>query len=208
MATHTTGHDAAHGHGGHGHHPSDRVPAFVGLIGGGAFVGAVLYGVVLWTNAQFAGHEREKGPVATAEAPGATAPGAAAPGEAPPAAGGAAGVAAAASGTTHEVKMLGDAQGYRFEPANFTVKTGDVVKFVNVSGGPHNAAFDPAEVPDDVEAVLSKNMPNQMSTLAGPLLVNPNETYSISFADVKAGAYNYHCTPHIAMNMKGVITVQ
>ena len=25
---------------------------------------------------------------------------------------------------------------------------------------------------------------------------------------VKPGKYEYHCTPHIAMNMKGVITVQ
>jgi plastocyanin len=30
----------------------------------------------------------------------------------------------------------------------------------------------------------------------------------ISFAGVAPGAYPYHCTPHIAMNMKGTITVQ
>jgi peptidyl-prolyl cis-trans isomerase B (cyclophilin B) len=39
MATHTT-HDAGgHGHGGHAPHVSDRTPAFVGLLGGGALVG-------------------------------------------------------------------------------------------------------------------------------------------------------------------------
>ena len=63
-------------------------------------------------------------------------------------------------------------------------------------------------IPDDVEAVLAKNMPEQMSPLAGKLLVNPNETYTISFAGVKPGAYDYFCSPHVAMNMKGVITVQ
>ena len=120
----------------------------------------------------------------------------------------AAGTAAAITGTTHTVQMVGDAQGYRFEPANITVKAGDAIKFVNVSGGPHNAAFTPEEVPDDVEAVLSKNMPNQMAALQGPLLVNPNEEYTMSFAGVKPGAYNYFCAPHVAMNMKGVITVQ
>ena len=104
--------------------------------------------------------------------------------------------------------MLGDDKGYRFEPDNITVKAGDGIKFVNVSGGPHNAAFDPAQVPADVKAQLSANMPNQMSELAGPLLVNPNEEYTISFANVKAGKYEYNCTPHLAMNMKGVITVQ
>jgi plastocyanin len=191
MATHTD-----HGHA-HGHAPNDRVPAFVGLLGGGAFVGGVLYAVVLWTNAQFAGHEgREKAPLAAAESPG--------PEPTPPAGG----ATPAGAGTTHTVRMLGDAQGYRFEPANVAVKAGDAVKFVNVSGGPHNAAFDPAAVPDDVEPVLSKNMPDQMSPLAGKLLVNPNESYTISFAGVKAGAYNYFCSPHLAMNMKGVITVE
>jgi hypothetical protein len=69
MATHhEQGHGAAvqhgahgaHGHAQHGHaHHSvseDRVPAFIGLIAGAAFIGAVLFGVVKWTNAQFAGH--------------------------------------------------------------------------------------------------------------------------------------------------------
>ena len=131
-------------------------------------------------------------------------------GGAAPAGGAAAGTgtAAAITGTTHTVRMLGDEKGYRFEPANITVKAGDGIKFVNVSGGPHNAAFDPAQVPADVKAQLSANMPNQMSELNGPLLVNPNEEYTISFANIKAGKYEYNCTPHLAMNMKGTITVQ
>jgi plastocyanin len=53
---------------------------------------------------------------------------------------------AAITGTTHEVKMIGDAQGYRFDPANITVKAGDGIKFTTVNGGPHNVAFDPATV--------------------------------------------------------------
>ena len=112
------------------------------------------------------------------------------------------------TGKTVEVKMVGDEKGYRFEPADITVKAGDGIKFVMVSGGPHNAAFDVAQVPADVKAQLSANMPNQMSELAGPLLVNPNEAYTISFANVKPGKYEYNCTPHLAMGMKGTITVQ
>jgi hypothetical protein len=67
-ATHA-GHDAhahdahdAHGHAGHDHgaHDAevagDKRAAFVGLIGGMALIGALVYGMVLWTNAQFAGH--------------------------------------------------------------------------------------------------------------------------------------------------------
>src|ERR1700720_2051923 len=58
-----------------------------------------------------------------------------------------AGTMAPITGKTHEVKMIGDAKGYRFDPANFTVKQGDGVKFVVVTGGPHNVAFDPATIP-------------------------------------------------------------
>src|SRR5918993_3963147 len=80
-----------------------------------------------------------------------------------------AGAMAPITGTTHEVKMVGDDKGYRFEPADITVKAGDGIKFIMVSGGPHNVAFDPANVPDDVEAQLSANMPNQMMPLSSPM---------------------------------------
>ena len=119
-----------------------------------------------------------------------------------------AGAAAAITGTTHEVKMVGDEKGYRFEPADITVKAGDGIKFIMVSGGPHNVAFDPATIPADVKGQLSANMPNQQGELSSPLFSNPNESYTMSFANVKAGQYPYHCTPHLAMGMKGTITVE
>jgi plastocyanin len=123
-----------------------------------------------------------------------------------PAAGG--GTAAAITGKTHEVKMIGDDKGYRFDPADITVKAGDGIKFIMVSGGPHNVAFDPATIPADVKPQLMANMPNQQAELSSPLFMNPNESYTMSFANVKPGQYPYHCTPHLAMGMKGTITVQ
>lgn len=116
--------------------------------------------------------------------------------------------AAPATGQTHEVKMTGDATGYKFEPANLTVKQGDAVKFIMVSGGPHNVAFQ--NVTDaTAKAQLDANMPGQkMGELNGPMIMQPNEAYTISFAKVPAGKYDYVCTPHLAMNMKGSITVQ
>ena len=33
------------------------MPALIGLVAGAAFIGAVLFGVVHWTNGQYAGHE-------------------------------------------------------------------------------------------------------------------------------------------------------
>lgn len=112
------------------------------------------------------------------------------------------------TGTTHEVRMVGDDKGYRFEPNAITIKAGDGIRFVNITGGPHNVAADPAKIPDDVEAVLSANMPNQMSPLNGPLLMNPNEAYIVSFAGIKPGTYELNCTPHLANNMIIKVTVQ
>ena len=114
----------------------------------------------------------------------------------------------AATGTTHTVKMVGDEKGYKFEPAALTIKTGDAIKFIMVSGGPHNVAFDPATVPPAGKAQLDANMDQKTSELSSPIMMNPNEEYTISFAGVPAGSYPFHCTPHLAMNMKGTITVQ
>lgn len=113
------------------------------------------------------------------------------------------------TGTTHEVKMLGDEKGYRFEPANLTVKTGDAVKFVFVSGGPHNVAFDGSTLAADVKAQLDANFGSQrMAELSSNMYMTAGESVTISFGNIPAGAYNFNCTPHLAMGMKGVITVQ
>ena len=145
----------------------------------------------------------EKAAPADSAAPPAEAA-AAAPAEAAPAAG----AMAPITGTTHEIKMIGDGAGYRFEPAALTIAPGDGVKFVLVSGGPHNVAFDPAAVPAASKAQLSANMPEQAGELSGKMMLNADETYTISFGGIAAGEYAFHCTPHLAMNMKGVITVK
>ena len=132
-----------------------------------------------------------------------------APGGAATATTGATGTAAPITGKTVEVKMIGDDKGYRFDPADVTIKQGDGVKWTLVSGGPHNVAFDPATIPAAGKAQLTANMPNQESgELSSKMFMQPNETYTISFAKVAPGKYPYHCTPHLAFNMRGTITVQ
>src|SRR6185437_1729146 len=155
------------------------------------------------------GGEKAADTTAAATTPAADTTAAAAAGStstATPAAGAVA--AAPITGTIHDVKMIGDAKGYRFEPASITIKEGDGIRYTNVSGGPHDVAFDPAQIPAAVKPQLSANMPDQMSDLAGKLLVQPNETYTISFAKIPPGTYEAHCTPHLAMGMKQTITVQ
>ena len=124
--------------------------------------------------------------------------------------------AAPATGQTVKVRMVGDAKGYSEVPANVTVKVGDAVQWVNVSGGPHNVSFWPDSIPSGDQTQLDANMPNQTGTgvaqklgpLTGPLLVAVNDTYTVSFAGVKPGVYKYYCTPHLVEAMRGTVTVQ
>ena len=116
--------------------------------------------------------------------------------------------AAPITGTTHEVRMVGDASGYRYEPANLTIKAGDGVRFINVNGFPHDITFDPNAIPAAGRAQLTANMPDQRAELTSQLFVQPNDTYTISFANAAPGNYPFICTPHSAMGMRGSITVE
>lgn len=129
-----------------------------------------------------------------------------------PAAGAPSGAATGAAATTpvtgawHEVRMLGDERGYRYDPVDLTIKAGDGVRWLMISGAPHNVQFE--GVPADARAQLAANMPNQLTDLGSPIMINPDEKYEMSFAGVKPGKYNYVCTPHLANNMRGSVTVQ
>jgi plastocyanin len=115
--------------------------------------------------------------------------------------------AAQGAGTVIRVRMMQQGSRYVYEPANFTVRQGDIVEFVNVNGLPHNVQFEPAKIPAGAADVLNRNMPNRLGPLQSPMFTQPNQTYRISFAGAPVGTYEYFCLPHKALNMKGVITV-
>jgi plastocyanin len=144
---------------------------------------------------------------ANTDSANAAATGASAAAATPAAPAATAGAMAPITGTTHEVKMIGDASGFKFDPAEITIKAGDGIKWVFVSGGPHNVSFDPATTPAAAKTALLANMPEQMGELMGKMLLAENESYTVSFAGVPAGTYDYNCTPHLAMNMRGKVTV-
>lgn len=115
----------------------------------------------------------------------------------------------------HDVRMVVEGTTPRYLPAVLTIHPGDRVRFINVSGAPHNVSFDPATLPEDVQHALDAGMPNQIQPLWGPLLVNLGDSYTISFEGVKPGRYSYFCVPHMydrnggmTMGMKGTIVVQ
>ena len=115
--------------------------------------------------------------------------------------------AAPAGGASHDVNMVLEGTAYHYVPAELTIKTGDRIVFHNVSGGPHNVQFWADSIPAGAAEPLSAGMPDQMSPLAGPLVVDPNATYTVSFTNTPAGEYKFYCLPHLANKMFGKVTV-
>ena len=145
---------------------------------------------------------------ATSQAQAAT-PAPAAAATPSPAAPAAPATAASAPAAVVEVKMTGDGTTKAaFEPATLTIATGTTVRFINVSGGPHDVVFWADSVPKGGAAALKKGMPNQMSDLMGPFLQQPNDKYDVSFAGAPAGLYRGYCLPHLALGMRIAITVK
>ena len=109
--------------------------------------------------------------------------------------------------TTHNINFVLNGTSYQFVPNELAIKSGDQVVFHNVSGGPHNVQFWADSIPAGSAEALSAGMPDQMSPLAGPLVVDPNATYTVSFNNTPAGEYKFYCLPHLANKMFGKVTV-
>ena len=144
-----------------------------------------------------------------AEAPAAAAPEAAAPAPAPAADQPAmAPSTPAATGATVDVNMELVGSSYKYDPATINVKAGDVIKFHNKSGGPHNVAFDAAGIPSGSAGAIDAALgATKMGPLTGALVLEPDAIFTFNTAGLPAGKYNFHCTPHQALGMKGVLTV-
>ena len=113
------------------------------------------------------------------------------------------------TGTMHEVQMVLTAAGeYRYIPEELTIKTGDTVRWINVSGGPHNVQFKAGRVPDGAEAVLNAAMANRMGSMNGGFVMAPNAVYEINFTGAPVGEYYYVCTPHEPLGMVATLTIE
>ena len=84
---------------------------------------------------------------------------------------------------------------------------GNGIKFVVVSGGPHEVAFDLDKVPQETKLQLLVNMPNGASGHS-PLLSVPQEAWTLSLNGLKPGLYPYYSTPRLPQGMKGEIEIK
>jgi plastocyanin len=103
-------------------------------------------------------------------------------------------VAPEPGGQVIEVRMLMEGTRGVFEPAKFSAKAGDVIRFVNVDNV-HNVHFPKANNPAGV------TLPPP-----SPYLTQPGQLYEMK-VELPAGTYDYQCDPHAAMGMVGQMTV-
>lgn len=116
--------------------------------------------------------------------------------------------AGVATGTVYEVRMmLTDDGRFVYEPEELTIRVGDTVRWINVSGGPHNVAFFADKIPAGAAAALNGAMANKMSDLTGELMIQENQAYEMIFASAPTGTYDYFCTPHEMLGMKASLTI-
>lgn len=111
----------------------------------------------------------------------------------------------AATGATHDVNMVLEGSSYKYVPDQLTIKPNDLVRFHNKSGGPHNVAFWEDSIPKGAASKIV--VPDPMAPLSSKLAVAPDEILEVKFNDAPAGDYKFHCTPHLALGMKGKLTV-
>jgi plastocyanin len=105
--------------------------------------------------------------------------------------------------------MVATPTGFEFQPNALTISAGDGIKFVAVSGNPHNVAFDAAAVPEAARAQLNANFdPPTQSELSSQYVMGVNEAITVSFANIPPGTYIAKCTPHMTVNMIATITVK
>lgn len=97
----------------------------------------------------------------------------------------------------------------RFNPEIVEARGGDSLRFVNGPGGPHNIEFVADSIPEPARSLLARAMPGEkIGPLSSPLLLDPDEAYGFRLPALPPGRYPFHCLPHVALGMRGVLVVR
>ncbi len=112
--------------------------------------------------------------------------------------------------TVWEIEMTGTVEtGFVFQPSSITIKAGDLVRWVNSSGFPHNVAFDTDSIPLGAAQVVDGLIPieGKMGPLIGPIIRNRGATFEIRFVNAPPGVYKYFSVIQDT-DMTGTIVVE
>lgn len=104
--------------------------------------------------------------------------------------------ASAGAARTHivEMKYTEEDGALYFEPARVDIRSGDTVVWVQAD-----------EINEHNVVAYPDGIPRGTPLFEGPLLDEVGQKYSVTFT--KPGTYGYHCHPHEALGMKGVVIV-
>jgi len=90
------------------------------------------------------------------------------------------------------------ATSYAFEPSTITVAPGQTIRFVQGGMVPHNVEFRDAPSGARIDDLKM-----------GPFLIQAGDAYEVLIDErFSGGSYDYVCTPHEAMGMRGAIVVE
>ena len=118
------------------------------------------------------------------------------------------GAARAGAQEVHEIRMVTSGRSeFRFEPASVKARSGDVLLFRAVGGGPHSVVFQSRGVSPADRELLNGAMPRRAGDLSSPLLTDGAE-YRVVVPAVTAGTYRFFCLPHKAYDMRGEVVVR
>ena len=89
-----------------------------------------------------------------------------------------------------------------------SVARGDTVVFVVALGEPHDVAFDTSAMSATAKQKLNAKIHEPIAPFAGPLLVHRGDRFVMDTGDLPPGEYPFYCLPHLALQMKGVVTIK
>ena len=101
--------------------------------------------------------------------------------------------APAATGATHDVDMVMDGTQPKFVPATLTVKSGDVIRFHNKSGGPHSVNFWGDSIPANAKSAIAINPSTGGESLDSDLDNEPDGIITVTLNNAPAGEYKFYC---------------
>lgn len=106
-------------------------------------------------------------------------------------------------GAVHLVRLVQRGDSYAFDPAEVTIASGDVVRFVMTGSQPESVAFAPAGAAADAAEYIRERGLDR-----GVLLTEPGSAHDVAFPEAPAGSYPFHSVPHAGQGMRGTVVVE
>jgi plastocyanin len=105
-------------------------------------------------------------------------------------------------GAVHLVRIVQGAGHYAFDPADLSIRPGDVVRFIMGGSQPESIVFDPVEATPEAGAYVRAHALHR-----GVLMTDAGQVYDVPFPDAPAGRYPFRSLPHAEQGMRGTVTV-